>query len=81
MERAVVQSYLCVNDRIAGYNTRQHCALNALVDGRNKFLRYNAAGNGIDKLIAFALVRLDCNLNVAVLPVSARLPCVLGFSL
>src|SRR3546814_1225586 len=60
MVRTVDQLHLDVDDRIAGKEAVRDRFLDALVDGRDVFLRHDAADDRILELIALALlVRRD----------------------
>lgn len=76
MVGTIVKCYLYVNDIVAREYAGKHCALDTLVDRRNIFLRNGAADNGVDKLVTLCRVRLNPNLNMAVLALTAGLPCV-----
>ena len=78
MVGAVVQRDLHVHDGIACQNTGLHRALDTGVDRGNVFLRDGAADDGVDELIALAgLVRLELDLNVTVLALTAGLTGIL----
>ena len=78
MEASVIERDLDIHDGVACKYARLHCALNTLIDRLDIFLRYCAADDLVDKLVAFsALVRLNNNLDVTVLSVTARLTRVL----
>src|SRR3546814_2682952 len=74
MVRTVDQLHLDVDDRIAGKEAVRDRFLDALVDGRDVFLRHDAADDPILELIALALlVRRDLEPDMADLALAARL--------
>src|SRR3546814_10259324 len=82
MVRTVDQLHLDVDDRIAGKEAVRDRFLDALVDGRDVFLRHDAADDRILELIALALlVRRDLEPAMAELALAARLAHELAFGL
>src|SRR3546814_17957058 len=82
MVRTVDQLHLDVDDRIAGKEAVRDRFLDALVDGRNVFLRHDAADDRVLELIALALlVRRDLEPDMADLALAAPLAPALTFVL
>src|SRR5690606_41945728 len=80
--RAVVERDLDVDDGVAGDHAVLHLLLDALVDGRNVLLRNDAADDRVDELVARPrLLRLDTQVDMAVLAAAARLTDELAFLL
>src|SRR3546814_18971719 len=74
MVRTGDQLELDVDDRIAGKEAVRDRFLDALGDGRNVFLRHDAADDRVLELIALALlVRRDLEPDMAELDLAARL--------
>src|SRR3546814_3387588 len=81
MVRTVDQLHLDVDDRIAGKEAVRDRFLDALVDGRNVFLRHDAADDRVLELIALALlVRRDLEPDLAELALAARLAPDISFA-
>src|SRR3546814_17123493 len=82
MVRTVDQLHLDVDDRIAVKEAVRDRFLDALVDGRDVFLRHDAADDRILELIALALlVRRDLEPDMAEMALAARLAHELAFAL
>ena len=82
MIRSVVNRRLQVNQRETGDNAAIKRFSNAFLNGRDKFLRHNAASDFIFKLKSLAaLLRLNANPNMPVLSASTRLLNIFSFSL
>ena len=78
MVRTITQSNLDVNYRVACEDTSLHSALDTLVNRLDIFLRDRTANDLVDELVALAgLVRLNDDLNVAVLTLTTGLTSVL----
>ena len=79
MVRAIVQGDLNVNNRVACEDTSLHSALDTLINRRDIFLRDSTADDLVDELVALAgLVRLNDDLNVAVLALTTGLTGILA---
>src|SRR3989338_1670926 len=82
MIRSVVNRRLQVNQRETGDNAAIKRFSNAFLNGRDKFLRHNAASDFIFKLKSLAaLLRLNANPNMPVLSASTALLNIFSFSL
>ena len=76
--RDSIQGYLNVNNRVACEDTRLHSALDTLINRLDIFLRDSTANDLVDELVALAgLVRLNDDLNMAVLALTTGLTSVL----
>ena len=73
----IIQRDLHVNNVVACKYTGEHCALDTLVNSRDIFLRNRTADNCVDELVALTRVRLNTDLNVTVLALTAGLTSVL----
>ena len=76
---AIIQGNLTVNNRVACQYAVLHCALDTLVNRLDVFLRNRTADNLVDELVALArLVRLEDDLDMTILALTAGLTCVLA---
>ena len=76
MVGAVIQRYLDIHHIEACQYTGEHSALDTLFRRADIFLRDRAANDSIDKLITLLRIRLNADLDMAILAAAAgrRLP-------